>query len=220
MESNLKNEFALIFDLDGTLWDSSKEVASSWDQTIRRRHPNAPAIKKEDMIETMGLTMNEIAERLIYTRLGHVDHDLALLAFKEENDYLIEHPGRHYPHLEETLKKLKNKYRLLIASNCQLGYIEAFLHSLNDNYFSDWISWGETQKSKGENVIAIMKRQKVKKAIFIGDTLKDYEAAEYAAIPFIHASYGFGSLINAKYRIADLEELPSLVEDVFKNETK
>ena len=37
-----------------------------------------------------------------------------------------------------------------------------------------------------------MKRNDIKRAIYVGDTIKDKKAAEYANIPFVYASYGFG----------------------------
>ena len=46
-----------------------------------------------------------------------------------ENEYLSIHGGTLYPGLEDTLKELKKNYRLFIVSNCQSGYIEAFLHA-------------------------------------------------------------------------------------------
>ena len=57
-----------------------------------------------------------------------------------------------FPKLKETLEQLKKKYRLFIVSNCQDGYIEAFLKAHNfTDIFEDTECWGRTRLSKGES---------------------------------------------------------------------
>ena len=54
----------LIFDLDGTLWDSAANVAVSWNIVFRREYPSLPDLTKEDIHSVMGLTMKEIEGKL------------------------------------------------------------------------------------------------------------------------------------------------------------
>ena len=56
-----------------------------------------------------------------------------------------------------------------------------------------------------------MERNGYGKAVYIGDTAKDQEAAQTAGIPFIHATYGFGKAIAPEGVIGSLEELPALI---------
>ena len=60
--------------------------------------------------------------------------------------------GHLYDNLESTLEILSKNYFLGIISNCQCGYIEAFLfaHKL-EKYFSDFEMSGRTNLTKGEN---------------------------------------------------------------------
>ena len=52
----------LIFDMDGTLWDSSENVARSWTEKLHQLGEHRRAITREDIMGVMGLTMDKIAE--------------------------------------------------------------------------------------------------------------------------------------------------------------
>ena len=54
----------VIFDMDGTLWDSAENVAASWNLAIEQSGLSGIAITKEDMYRVMGKTMDVIADML------------------------------------------------------------------------------------------------------------------------------------------------------------
>ena len=54
----------IIFDMDGTLWDSSENVAKSWTEVIRSSGYDLPDVTQKDIMGVMGLTMDRIADRL------------------------------------------------------------------------------------------------------------------------------------------------------------
>lgn len=62
-----------------------------------------------------------------------------------ENGYLEEKGGVLFPKLRETLEQLKEKYRLFIVSNCQNGYIEAFIKAHHFRIYLKTLSAGEEQ---------------------------------------------------------------------------
>lgn len=98
-------------------------------------------------------------------------------------------------HVEDVLKKLSEKYKLYIVSNCQDGYIESFyeFHKL-EKYFLDYENPGRTGLSKGENIKLIIQRNNLSEPIYVGDTEGDCKAAKYAGVPFVYAKYGFGQV--------------------------
>ncbi len=57
-------EKGIIFDMDGTLWDSSENVARSWDKVIQKEAGGLRRITREDIKRVMGHTMTEIAQML------------------------------------------------------------------------------------------------------------------------------------------------------------
>ena len=207
---------AIIFDLDGTLWDSRNEVVPIWN-LVFSRYPEIPVrITEEDMLRFMGRTIWDIAAELLPELSPEARNRIMRECSVEETRYLRKHGATLFPRLKETLDKLQTLgYPLYIVSNCQDGYIEAFLeaHHLAD-YFHDFECPGRTGLSKGQNIKLVMERNQLKKVVYIGDTLGDYSATQEANVPFIHASYGFGQVPEAKYRLREIAELPQLLNSI------
>ena len=111
----------ILFDLDGTLWDSAQAVVDSWNEIIETLPDFHKLITNEDMCQLMGKTMDDIA----YTYFNTVSKERALeilqICMDHENAYIEQHGGVLFPGLEEVLKELSEKYDLFIVSNCQLG---------------------------------------------------------------------------------------------------
>ncbi len=206
----------ILFDLDGTLWDSSREVAASWKEALERR----PDIDKEISIEmvqaVMGKSMYDIADILFGEYDLDVRRELLNYCCQEENEYIRCHGGRLLYGLEETLEQLKKMgYHLYIVSNCQVGYIEAFLefHKLA-GYFDDYESFGATGREKGYNIRLVAERNHLDKAVYVGDTQGDYLSAKEAGLPFIHARTGYGTVEAEVPFIRKFPELPEMVEQL------
>jgi phosphoglycolate phosphatase len=203
----------IIFDLDGTLWDSRKEVAESWTKVVQDRHDANREVTAEELTGLMGLQLPEIGDRLFPELDADERKELMDECCVYENDYVAEKGGVLYPGLEEVLKQLSQTYPLYIVSNCQDGYIEAFFeaHGLG-RYFKDYENPGRTGLPKSGNIKLVMERNNLKNAVYVGDTKGDEDAARGAGVPFIWAAYGFGQPENPDYRIGALAELPGLVE--------
>ena len=54
----------IIFDMDGTLWDSAANVAESWNEAIRQDGRLNKALTETDIKGVMGKTMDVIADIL------------------------------------------------------------------------------------------------------------------------------------------------------------
>lgn len=203
----------LIFDLDGTLWDSTGVIRPVWNR-ILTAHGRAP-LSEADFAGLMGLTKAAIAARVIpeldeAARTAVIDE-----CFSAEQLELRRVGGRLYPQLRETLERLRETHPLYIVSNCAPGYLEAFFdaHGLRD-CFDDWETHGGTGLNKGGNIRLVCQRNGLERAWFIGDTVSDAAAAAEAGLPFIHAAYGFGAVPEADYRIETISELPALLAEI------
>lgn len=202
---------SIIFDLDGTLWDSSENVLICWNNVLKDKEDVKRLLVLEDLHGIMGLQMKEIGEKFFPYLDEERREELLMECSKVECQYLSEKGGTLYDKLEETLKELSKKYKLFIVSNCQDGYIEAFFqyHQLGQ-YFLDYENPGRTGLSKGENIKLIMERNNLKDSVYVGDTAGDLKGAQIAAIPFVYASYGFGQVSHFDYSIDKLEDLLQL----------
>ena len=203
----------LIFDMDGTLWDSAQNVAKAWDEIVKKNGYADHGITTEDVKSVMGLTMDRIADRLF----DYLEKEKRMQLLNEccaaENDYLRTHGGILYPQLVETLEKLRAQgYHLYIVSNCQKGYIEAFLEHYGFGYlFDDIECYGNNLKEKGDNIALVAGRNHLDKAYYVGDIQGDYDASSKAGTAFIHAAYGFGSVRQDVPRIEKLADLTELM---------
>ena len=204
----------LIFDLDGTLWDSAANVAESWNEVFQREYPSLPDLTKDDIHSVMGMTMKEIENALHSSIPAERRSEIFDECCRYEVQYLREHGGEPYPLLRETMEELIARgYTLSIVSNCQCGYIDAFLSSVGvADLFVDYEEWERTGLVKGENIRLVMERNRVSQAVYIGDTQKDQDAAQLAGIPFIHAAYGFGKVQAPDAVIRSLAELPDIAD--------
>ncbi len=208
-----KQDIMVMFDLDGTLWDSAQPVAESWNEVFMKREPSLPALTADDIHRVMGMTMKEIAAAL-QPSMDPLRRDAVFdECCRHEVEYLYSHPGRLYPGLRETLEQLRTEgFTLAIVSNCQRDYVKAFLYSSGlGDMFADYEEWERTGLPKGENIRLVMERNGFSRAVYIGDTRKDEEAARVAGVPFIHAAYGFGDAAAPDAAIGDIRDLPALM---------
>jgi len=141
---------------------------------------------------------DEMRRKLILEKCCEYEH----LALEETTDNLL------YPDVKETLKKLTEKCCLFIVSNCQSGYIELFMEKADvKKYITDFECFGNTGKSKGENIKLVIARNSLEDVIYVGDTQGDYEATVLAGIPFVFAKYGFGKVDDYNLAINQIKEL-------------
>lgn len=186
---------AVIFDMDGTLWDSAKSVAAAWSRVVSGIEDLNITVTESKVRGVMGLPMDEIAAKLFATGDEALDNEIMNRCGDYENVYLRRHGGVLYDGLEETLAALAKKYKLFIVSNCQSGYIEAFLDYYGfARYFTDFTCWGDNKVSKDGNIKLICERNGVaaKAAVYVGDTQGDCVSAYRAGTRFAFAAYGFG----------------------------
>ena len=157
----------LLFDLDGTLWDSAQKVAESWNLVMCKYYPEFPPLTATDIHALMGQTMDDIAKKV----LTDMDPKERKKLFQECEEYELEYVAKHggilFAGVEETLAQLQSDgYQMAIVSNCQMGYIDVFFRSMNmKTYFCDKEEWGRTKLPKAENIRLVMERNRFKKAV-------------------------------------------------------
>lgn len=197
----------ILFDLDGTLWDSSRQVLEAWNGAIVEAG-RTEQFSLADMRGFMGHTLEDIA-RMMFPDLARSEQlRLINLCTRAEHAYLLGHPAPLYPDEEPTLRALAKEYELGIVSNCQEGYIEIFLKQCGfADVFSDFECAGRTKTGKGENIALLAARRGMERCVYVGDTASDMEAAREAGVPFVHAAYGFGQVSRCAARLESLAQL-------------
>ena len=87
----------IIFDIDGTLWDSREVVAEAWNEVIRKYYPERGELSPEFLTGLFGKPMDEIARALFPELTGDALEEMAEKCFDYENELLDTKPGKVYP---------------------------------------------------------------------------------------------------------------------------
>lgn len=202
---------SIIFDVDGTLWDSTEIVAKAWTKVLAEQTNLHMIITSARLHQLFGQTLPDIAKQLFPKETTERQLELIDLCCEEEHRTLLKTPAPTYPGLEETLKILSSKYPLYIVSNCEAGYIETFLEATGlAAYFQGHLCPGDTGNAKAANIRQIVHDYRLEEPVYVGDTDGDYRACQEAGVPFVFASYGFGQVDTPDYTIEKLEDLTHL----------
>lgn len=204
-----------IFDLDGTLWNTTEISAAAYNNALQRQgyQTDVFPITPDVIQKEFGKPLDAIADDL-FSEFDVPTRARLMNQCDDSNTAFLKRTAANllYPNVRETLAELSLHCRLYIVSNCQRGYIEMFLdkYGLGD-YIADIECFGNNGKSKAENIRLLMERNGITEAVYVGDTCGDYESATRAGIPFIFASYGYGNILQASHCIASFSELMNFV---------
>jgi phosphoglycolate phosphatase len=199
----------IIFDMDGTLWDATDSYVESWNLAIRAIGGDK-MLNRKDLECLMGLEEKEVFHRLFPDMREEEQKKLSRLCNQKQDEYLPKAGGKLYEGVKEGLRELASHYSLFIVSNCNKNTIPNFIRWAGiENLISDFESHGNTHKSKAENIRLIIKRNKLKFPVYVGDTASDEKSAKEADVPFIHVSYGFGSSESAPLTYDNFNTLTS-----------
>ena len=203
---------SLIFDIDGTLWDSRALVAEGYNIQLRKEGLDHLCTSAEGLKPLFGKVMTEIGDILFASVPVPERYELMERCMATENQYLHDNPCRiGYPKVKQTLEVLKKNHRLFIVSNSQCGYPELCITKLGlDGLFEGHMCFGDTGTCKGETIRRLMERHGISSACYIGDTQGDLGAADMAGLPFVYCSYGFGEVTHCWKSIDAFEELLNL----------
>ena len=206
---------SLIFDIDGTLWDSRALVAEGYNLQLRDEGLVRCCVDAERLRPLFGKVMTAIADALFPDMPPQVRYPLMERCMARENRYLAQNECRiGYVGIAETIRTLSKTHRLFIVSNSQQGYPELCIQKLG---LTQWIEghlcFGDTGTGKGQTIQALMEKYAITSCAYIGDTQGDYEATLEAGVPFIWAAYGFDTPSGYALKIDTPTDLIKLEEE-------
>ncbi len=206
-------EKAVIFDVDGTLWDSVDSIVITWNEVYEKSGMDGVVVTRQQLLGLMGKTMDKFAETL----LPHIPLEQAMelihVCEEAENEYLRGHGAVLLGDVRTVFEKIRALgYGICIVSNCQSGYIEAFLaYNHLEELVDDLECYGNTGQGKADNLKTVIERNHLTDYCYVGDTQGDYDACREAEVPFIWAAYGFGTVEAKAPCIERLEDLVDLL---------
>lgn len=208
---------AIIFDLDGTLWDTTFIYKRVYDRECKRL--NKEIIYTLDSFkEFMGSSPKGVIDKMSKDLNWSKEECINFFtpAYLEVLKEINKCGAKLYPLELETLSVLSKEYDLYIVSNSNKGYVESYLNTSKcSEFFKGYLQAGDTSLDKGDNIVKLIKDNNISKAIYVGDTDIDYKACKKANIDIIYASYGFGNIKEYKYKLNKLSDLIDIKDRLF-----
>ena len=203
---------SLIFDIDGTLWDSRALVAEGYNSQLKKEGLEHLSVDAERLKTLFGKVMTEIADALFESLPQAERYPLLERCMESENAHLHESPcDIGFPGVKETMEKLAENHRLFIVSNSQCGYPELCIRKMGlEKLIRGHLCFGDTGTTKGQTILRLMREHNIESAAYIGDTQGDLEACQEAGIPFIFCGFGFGDPARWDARIEKFADLLDL----------
>lgn len=207
---------ALVFDLDGTLIDSRRDITTAVDRT--RAGYGLPPIGLERVVTMVGEGARLLVERALpEVPAERVDEALAIYLGHYREVCLDQ--TRPYPGIEEMLDRLAASYPMALLSNKGEELSRIVLRGLGLDRFFREILGGDslpTRKPDPSGLRLLAERLGVppERVMLVGDTRIDAETARNAGSPFALVEWGFprpsgADALRADLRVERAEELVS-----------
>jgi len=197
---------ALIFDLDGTLWDAAAASSDGWNLGLAELGL-AARVTEDGVRSVCGHPFDRCIEILL-PELHPASEALAEALDRAQHTVVRGTGGVLYPGVAEGLPRLAESYRLFLVSNCPDWYLEEFFRSTGLGvHLRGHDCHGSSGLGKSEMLIRLRRRHGIGRAIYLGDTPGDQEAAETAGLDFGFAAYGFGVVDGADLSFSSFDQL-------------
>ncbi|MBI4746357.1 MAG: HAD-IA family hydrolase [Deltaproteobacteria bacterium] len=206
----------VIFDLDGTLVNSIKDITNSLNYATG---PYGLAPKTvEEVAALVGEGITRVIERIIgEERLRHREEVVnRFLEFYSEHIVDNTFP---YPGVKETLEGL-NGYKKAVISNKREALSVKVLEALDLHRFFDLVVGSDSTSEKKPSPIPVLHALSnfgltQKNAVMVGDSDLDIAAGKAAGVKTIGVTYGYRErkcLRDADFIIDDIKELTNLMK--------
>ncbi len=197
----------IIFDLDGTLIDSSEDIAWATNRTLNAFGHDL--MDMEEIKENIGWGVKSLLEKLMPEETPE--------RIMEARDKFLDFYGGHlvvktyvYPGVEDTLTHFKSRdKKMAVVTNKPAGLAEKILKELGlSGYFMSVVGGDSfsNRKPHPEPVEKVLgfSGMKPEKAVIVGDSPIDCETGKRAGTSTIGVTYGFRSKIEIEEACCDM----------------
>jgi phosphoglycolate phosphatase len=204
--TGLSRPDALVFDLDGTLWDAAEPTTRGWNAALELLGART-RVTVEGIRSVAGTPFVGCVEILVPELCPPAEATLhALDAY--EKAALMETGGTLFSGVDAGLRRLAAAYPLYLVSNCQDWYLELFFERSGlGGCFAGWDCNGMSALGKADMLRNLAQKHGTPGAVYIGDTQGDHDSASDAGMPFVFARYGFGSVSESSLVFESFDRL-------------
>lgn len=206
--SNVLNNSVFIFDLDGTLVDTSPDIIDSVKYTLAQLA--LPERSDRQIKESIGGGAKAILEKNIPPEsIGSLD--LAIELFKTHYDQNCSNKSYLYPNVYLFLKYLKGKDKKLAiyTFKTKLATYKVLKDLRIFDFFDCIVTKDDVQQPKPHpegiyKILSLLDYQSRDNIVMIGDTTFDIETGKNAMVNTIAVTYGYEPSIKSRKVQADL----------------
>ncbi len=206
----------LIFDLDGTLIDSSRGVAKATNYALEKMGERTRSL--EEIAAFIGFPLEDM-----FHAFSNGSYDDFWTHFQEKGETVIAASARPIGNADRILRSLKDKgYRIGIGTTKRRVHVTGILHNLGwDNLIEAYVGADDVVNVKPapDSFIETMNRlgARIENSLVVGDTVNDVLAAKKSGIPVAAVKSIFGrekELVDSgpDYLLGSLDELLDLLE--------
>ncbi len=198
----------IIFDMDGTLVNSSLTIANAINYV--RHNLGFEAMEQEKILRMVNDHTLNPAKTFYHAEAFDADHEKWFSEYytkNHENELVL------YDGIEELLDSLKEEgHALAVATNAYRGStIESLTHLNVYGHFDAIACYDDVEKGKPypdmlHKILDELDHSN-EKSIFIGDGPRDEMASKNADIPYIMVDWGFTDHSDAVRTVEDLKEM-------------
>lgn len=206
----------IIFDLDGTLVDTSRDIANALNHALKSHGMNSLTLEETKRLVGEGIT--RLVEKIIgENKVGEREDIIKkFLAYYEE--HLVDF-SYSYPNVKETLQKLKG-YRKAVISNKRENLSKRVLEKLDLLRYFDMVVGSDTTPERKPSPVPVLYvlehfHFQPDEAVIVGDSNFDIEAGKNAGVKTVAVTYGYREkeyLINADYLIDNIKVFPAILD--------
>lgn len=210
---------AIIFDMDGTLFQTNKILEISLDDTFNHLR----SLNKWDGVtpidkyrEIMGIPLPKVWETLLPNHSNEVSEQTDAYFLERLVGNIKSGKGALYPNVKEVFSYLKeNNCSIYIASNGLTEYLDAIVSFYHlDHWVTETFSIEQIDSlNKSDLVHRILKKYEITNGAVVGDRLSDIKAAKDNGLVSVGCNFDFAredELSQADMVINDLMELQTI----------
>lgn len=225
MPINKTTPEAMIFDLDGTLFQTETLLLPAYHATFEQLRAEGlfqgETPDEKYMLSGLGMLLEHIWQLVIPDADVKVHRRADELLLQLQVEGMARGEGKLYDGVAETLRELRRRgVRLFIASNGLEAYVKGVIRhqGLKPLFEAEGLySAGEyATRSKVDLVRQLLDKHGIENAWMVGDRSSDVEAGHANGLFVVGCDYaGFrkeGELDQADVRIADFRDLPALLD--------
>ena len=184
----------VVFDLDGTVIDSARDLAESIGELLE--HYGSPPLPLAEVVEMVGEGAPVLVRRALARAGLSAAPEAALGQFMQIYDRRLLDHTIAYPGIVESLSLAVRRGPLAVLTNKPLGPSIGILEQLGLRGFFSRVIGGDSEYGRKPDPSGLRALQALApgdRAVMIGDSPVDYKVAVNANCPFVFARFGFGA---------------------------